>query len=441
MPERIAAQIRTCALEDCDEQFVPRNERQKYHSRTCARKASDRRRRAETKAALDAARPKTVDEQLAEQRRRDEERRHKAELRSLSSARVVREEYYDILRDALGAYDATPLQPNPHTHPGRPEHEWVLHLSDWHVGQKTTMAETGGLYEQDVSTTRAQVAELWRALSLVHEIETSGRRIDKLHVLSLGDFIDHDDMRPSQHRKVQDVMTVQTVQAFDLVAWLIRQCLTIIPEVEVDLVGGNHDRISRMRGDAGLGELDYIDTISWLVGAFLERTLASDVEAGRLKIRNWETFFGYKTIADRKWVFEHGSSFKWASQSYGGVPWYGVQNLGPKYESMLGGADVVSMGHGHRAAILPNGRNWVVVNGALPATSTYVQAGMKAVQRPLQWLLSVHKEIGITGFHPLYADVPEALLPGMVWEDPSFYADKASGKESAPFDMSALESR
>ena len=374
---------------------------------------------------------KSLDETIRLSTEKDRYRAEQNEARKLLAAEARMRRYLHVLEENLQSHEPTPLVLERETHSEDPTHPWVLALSDWHVGQKTREEETGGIYYQDIATTRKQVAKIWNAVQLIHQVESKSRHLPELHVLNLGDLIDGDDMRPSQHRKVEEVVTKQVIAAFDLLDWLIGQLLTIFPVVYIDGVGGNHDRLGPRRGDAGLGELDYIDTYAWLMMAFLERSRAKDIADGRLKLRNWETFFGYKEVAGQKLVFEHGSSFKWGAGSYGGVPWYGVHNLGPRYESMLGGADVIFLGHGHRPALLPKGRGWICSNGALPASSTYAQSSFKTISRPVQWLLSLHEEHGVTGFHPIYAEADNALLPGQIWEDPEFYADIASGKSSS----------
>ena len=417
---------KVCALPGCEVKFVPKKSTQIYCEPKHAQKAANDRRYAQASTGDEA-----LDSVIEQAQVRDDQLELARQLRQLSAEEAKRRRYEDILERSVKAYEPTPLVRPTSTGKDLSYHEWILLLSDWHVGQRTRLEETGGIYEQDIATTRAQVGQIWEAVSRLHEIESSGRKIPVCHVLSLGDLIENDDMRPSQHRKVEEVMTVQTVQAFDLFVWTIRQLLTIFERVEVDMVGGNHDRSSRNRGDAGLGELDYIDTMSWLIGAFAERVLAADIEAGRLKLRNWETFFGYKDVLGQKVVFEHGSSFKWGVGSYGGVPWYGIQSAGMKYKDMLGGADIVALGHGHKWALLPNGHGQIVVNGALPATSTFAQAGFKQVSRPQQSMVSVHKRIGFTTWMPLYADVPGQLKPGMVWTDPEGFAEGAISGRAA----------
>lgn len=374
----------------------------------------------------DAIVGESLEAALAESHARDIDLANRAELRKATALESRIRRYETILRECLTAYEPTPLViPASREAKALPQHELILATGDWHTGAKVKWQETGGLYEQDVATTRGQIERLWDRIVRLHEIQSAGISYTKLHIIALGDLIDNDDMRPSQHRHVEDVMTVQTVQAFDLFTWLCRQALTLFPEVEVEVVGGNHDRTGRAKGYAGLGELDYADTVSWLIGEFAKRQFADEP---RIKVRNWQTFFGYKTVANQRVVFEHGSSIKWNANSYGGVPWYGVSMLPKRYADMLGKADITIMGHGHRPAILPDGRGWLVINGALPATSHFEQSNFKTIHRPLQWLMSVHEKYGLTGWTPIYLDVEGTVVPGEVWEDPDGYAAAANAR-------------
>lgn len=371
----------------------------------------------------------TLDSALAEAHARDIDLANRSELRKTTALESRIRRYEGALRDCLTAYEPTPLViPEARERKELPQHELVLLTGDWHTGARYQLHETGGVYEQDVATTRAQVEQLWDRVLRLHAIQSAGINFTKLHIISLGDLIDNDDMRPSQHRAVEDVMTVQTVQAFDLFSWLCRQALTIFPEVEVELVGGNHDRTGRNRGNAGLAELDYADSMSWLIGEFTKRQF---VDEPRIKVQNWQTFFGYKHVAGKRLVFEHGSSFKWNANSYAGIPWYAVSMLPKRYAEMLGKPDITVIGHGHRPAVLPDGRGWLVVNGALPATTQFEQSSFKSVHRPQQTLLSVHEKYGLTGWTPIYLDVPGTALPGDVWTDPEGYAARANHRPSS----------
>ncbi len=417
MPDPLGKRI--CAAPDCDETFIPKRRTQIYHDKSCGVRVSNSKR-----TRLSVGEP-NLDAALEAAHAKDIEQQQRKELKTATALESRIRRYIAVLEEHVKAYEPTPFVPvaTKRQLAKLPQHEALLFTGDWHTGMRTKIHETGGVYEQDVATTRSQVTKLWDRLERLHNIEAASVNYTKLHIVSLGDLIEGDDMRPSQHRQIEDVMTVQTIQAFDMFTWMIRQALQIYETVEVDMVGGNHDRTARNRGNAGLGELDYADTMSWLIGEFTKRVF---VDEPRVKITNWNTFFGYKVVAGQRLVFEHGSSFRWNANSYGGIPWYSVSQLPRKYAEMLGEADITAIGHGHRPAILPAGRGWMVVNGAFPATSNYEQSGFKSVHRPLQWLLSVHEEHGLTAYKPIYLDVPGTLLPGQVWEDPSLYAELAN---------------
>jgi hypothetical protein len=414
---------RTCAADNCENEFKPKNVTQLYCQKRCSQRMAGKRQRARTRGT--AAVPVTLDEALEAAHARELELAHRAELRKTTALEARIRRYETVLRNSLESYEPTPLVTPKNRDSGLPEHELILVVGDWHTGQKTRIHETGGVYEQDVATTRDQVFRLWDRVQRLHAIQSAGINFSKLHIICLGDLVEGDDMRPSQHRQIEDVLTVQTIQAFDLFTWLVRQALTTFESVEVDMVGGNHDRVGRNKGNAGLAELDYADTVAWLIGEFTKRLFENEP---RVKVTNWNTFFGYKLAADQRVVFEHGSSIKWSAGSYGGVPWYGVSQLPRKYADMLGHADLTLIGHGHRPALLPSGRGWQVINGALPASSNYEQSSFKSVHRPLQTLLSVHSKYGLTGWTPIYLDVPGTVLPGQVWEDPEHYAALANAR-------------
>jgi len=410
--------IGVCEAPDCDAEFV--RAKKGRHKRFCSSRCQDRTAKNSKRKGAKV----NIDNALSDAHRRDIEQSNRAELKKATALESRIRRYIHVLEEAIAPYESTPLIYEPVSLSGKlPEQELILFVGDWHTGARVKLHETGGVYEQDIATTRAQVELLWDRVQRLHAIKASGVRIKKLHIIGLGDLVDNDDMRPAQHRQVEDVVTVQTVQAFDLWTWLIRQCLTIVDTVEVDMVGGNHDRTGRNRGNAGLGELDYADTFSWLIGEFTKRLFADEP---RIKVRNWNTFFGYKHVAGKRVVFEHGSSIKWAANSYGGVPWYGVSTLPVKFAGMLGQSDIFAIGHGHRPALLPNGHGWMVLNGALPATTNYEQSSFKSVHRPLQTLVSMHHEHGLVGWEPIYLDVPGTLMPDDVWEDPEGYAELAN---------------
>ncbi|KKN68956.1 hypothetical protein LCGC14_0446410 [marine sediment metagenome] len=353
--------------------------------------------------------------------KREQKRLHDVELarelRQLQRTEAKRQEYVETVHDVLAPYAPTPLIPIPSTLTDNPEHFWLLLFSDWHVGQRTPIQTTGGIYEQTTEVTRWQVERLMQALKSIHDVQSKGYTIRNLLVVFDGDLVENDCMRASQAHGIDRLVTQQAIEVFDLMGYALRQLLQLpgIEKIEVHNIGGNHDRTSQKAGNAGLGELDYVDTYSWLVGTLLDRAFADEP---RVVMTNWETYFGYTTYAGRRIVFEHGGSFPLGSGSYGGIPWYPIVNGANKLTDMLGGGDLVLFGHLHQPAVVPIKQDaWVVINGALPATSSYIQSKFKQLRTPTQWLINLHEEWGAIEFHPLYAPPPSLKSPGHVWRE------------------------
>ena len=354
-------------------------------------------------------------ERLAKDRADAQRREQLAELRRLTTLENHRRDALGVIRDMVALVEPPKLErPKP---PKRaPRHTWAPILSDWQLGQYTKRGSTGGMFEQTSAVTKAQVRKFWEVLTHLHEIDRHGKDVDELVIFSLGDLVENDQMRESQAAHVDALVTRQAVDVFDLLSWLLYQATALFPKVRLLHVGGNHDRTTPKGGVAGLGDLGYTDTYSWLLGEMLRRMHERTIDSGRLVIQNEESFFGTAIVAGQRCVYEHGASFRASTGSYGGISYYSIANAAAGYQRMLDGADFVLMGHHHVPMVLPMGNGWQVVNGALPPSSDYAQAKFKSVRRPTQILLDLHEEYGLVGWRPVYLDTPGQVKPGEHWQ-------------------------
>lgn len=404
--------------ERCGAEFepTPRHPNQKYCSPRCRRAANDA---AEVGQRNRPVRDRTIDEiqkiELAKADLANEKtavQALRADLKRALAQQDQAAEVRAVIRDKVEAVEPTQLRFAPPRKDDLPNHEWVLVLSDWHIGQKTTLEETGGLFEQSTELALAQVQSLWDALALVHDIESSGRNIRTLHILSLGDMVDGDLMRVSQTKKVDKVVAEQYPIMSALMKALVIAALTRFDLVVLHVVGGNHDRFGKF-GDAGLGELAYIDNWSFIMGTELEAAFANEP---RVTVKNYQSFFGTTVIAGHRFAFSHGSDVNWRSNSYAGIPYYSLNVAAERMKAMVDGYELLVMGHGHIPMVLPIGfDSKVVMNGSLPGSSTFVQSKYKSVRRPAQGLLSIHHRLGLTGYIQLYADHEGIRTAGEMW--------------------------
>jgi hypothetical protein len=338
-----------------------------------------------------------------------------AELKRLTSAENHRQDALKIIHEHVPLLEPPKLRaykPLRKT----PRHTWAPVISDWQMGQLTKLGATGQMFEQTSAITKRQVKDFWTKIEILHEIEKTSKHIEELVIFSLGDLLENDQMRVSQAAGVDSLVTQQAIDVTDLEAWLLNQALARFPKVRLLHVGGNHERTSSKAGNAGLGELGYTDTYSWLIGEFLRRMFERAIDSGRLEIVNHESFFGAAVVAGQRCVYEHGASFRASTGSYGGVSFYSIANAAAGYQKMLDGADLVLMGHHHRAMVLPMGWGWQVMNGALPPSSDFVQSNFKGYGRPSQTLLDLHEQVGLVSWWPLYLETPSMLRPGDFWK-------------------------
>jgi predicted phosphodiesterase len=341
----------------------------------------------------------------------------RAELKKLTSAYNAAERYRETIRDSVESMDVPPLELPDSLHYDAPTHTWVMVLSDIHVGQLTKSETTGKMFEQNLDRVREQFVTLQTAFERLYQIDSKSKVLDELVVLLLGDLVEGDGMRPEQAIMIDLLVTKQTVEVAGLLSDFLSYAMTRFRKVRVHNVGGNHDRVSQRPGLAGLGQLGFSDTYAWLAGEFIRAAHKPSIDAGRLEIKNWESFFGYDIIAGQRTVFEHGASFKTSTGSYGGVPYYPITNAADKYRQMLDGADLVVFGHHHIPAVLPMGRGWQVLNGSFTPSTNYVQSSFKRVGIPTQLLLDLHPKFGLLGPKPIYLPHDGIVKPGEIWDN------------------------
>jgi hypothetical protein len=403
-----------CALDGCEEEVSPLRVSRgaKYHADVCRKKNAGRRYTRGESGHRDGT-ARSLDEQVQQEKDKLETKEMKRSLLELTRSAAKRGEYVAAIQSALSSYEPSIVFPL-EEQDGQTAVNWALMVSDWHIGQATTLEHTGGMYEQTLAVTREQVDRLLSAVSSIF-YESRGKTVKNLWVPILGDIVEGDSMRPAQLREIELPVVKQTVEGFDLLAYFLNSLLQLpgLENLYIDLVGGNHDRTTTKAGNAGLGETDFVDTFAWLIGAMLQRRFEDDP---RVTIKNWETFFGTREFAGLRHVFEHGASIRTSGGSYGGIPWYPIANAARKYSEMLGGVDMVWFGHQHTPYVIPLGQQGHIIgNGSLPATSRFVQSSFKSIRRPQQWLVEFHRKHGATAFRPLYADI-DLPAPGAVWD-------------------------
>lgn len=339
---------------------------------------------------------------LVEKRREASERQEQVqELRRLTDKRAVIEELQALVRSTC----ATLPVPKALTVStlGKRAETLILLLSDVHVGQHTPARINGG-WTQTVETTQ------WQMRQLAEQVLALTGDWSELVILDLGDDVEGSNMRVSQTRIVDPLVAKQAALYGQMLAELVTTLLTRFDRVRIERIPGNHGRVSPKAGNAGLDELDPVNSWDWMAGVIAEAVLSPAITAGRVEVHNHEGFYGLTTVRQHAVIFEHGASLR-GGGSFGGIPWYGVERMAASYRDLEGDYTLLAVGHWHRAWHGSAGRyGHVIANGAFPPTTPFVVSSKHQASRPCQVALAL-SDAGIGAVHRLYLDTPRERAP------------------------------
>lgn len=303
---------------------------------------------------------------------------------SNSTERIV-----ETLRDAVVAFPTVKQVPASSGPQERTGHTVVLHLSDWHMGEVVTAAETGGLGQYDMDIVA-------RRLGLVAEkvVELVGLRRSALSVPRLKVFLGGDMVSGNIHDELAETNQVNIVQQTSEGAYMVAQMLcSIAPhfeEVEVVCVGGNHGRMHK-KPRAKERELSF-DYLMYQVVGFLV------AKQPNVRMRISQSFYEIVDIDGFKVLLMHGDSIKGSM----GIPFYGVERASSRMRVLLDMVkerfDVVMIGHFHDPVI---GDRWIT-NGSGKGIDGYSAGMLHLGSQPSQNMLYVHPEYGIVATEKLF---------------------------------------
>jgi len=222
--------------------------------------------------------------------------------------------------------------------PGKVEEYACLVLSDVHYGKRNWF---GALEEKSEETynTDICVKEMNRLLESISDINTylCGKYdFKKLYVFMVGDLLDNEVIVKGQQWFVDVGVGMQLINGIDVFQQLFKQLLTMFPEVDVTLIGGNHGRMQHERMEA-----PFYNNFDYLLGRMLKKAFEKEK---RITFTLPESWFYVKQIWDWKYALHHGNTvYSWLS-----MPYYGLQRIG-KARRIEIPVDLEIIGHFHQA--------------------------------------------------------------------------------------------
>jgi len=326
------------------------------------------------------------------------------ELREDKLARKVREvdELYKRAKDELADQReflaavldaaASPVPPpdfRPRERQSRhlPAREMVLHLSDWHAGERISLVDTGfNVYDWDVLQ--------WCIKRYVEAVVESARnvmrayRIPRATIAISGDMIAGHNVYEQQGFQLCKDAGAQVVEFSALVAAMLREIVGRLPEIGewvVEGVPGNHGMPQGRKAGAVTSTINY-EFLWWQV-------LKADCVDLPLRFSEFATHGRCLfEVAGQPFVMTHGSEVRGQL----GIPFYGIRTAWAKHQQELG--QVIRyfvFGHIHQTSLTTYGDGAAMSSGDVPGYNQLTPRLRNPSSTPKQSVYFVSHEHGL----------------------------------------------
>lgn len=323
-----------------------------------------------------------------------EEARDREKLRRLATRAAVEDR---LLRQLRAAYDRLPPLPAVKTVPAKGaakpgSEDGLLILSDQHVGEVVSEAETGGLGRYDMSVFRYRLEFLAERVQRIAREHQPHLRV--LNIGCLGDTISgmiHEELSETNEGNAVDM----SLAAAHLHAQFLLDLLQTFERVDTWWITGNHGRTGkRYRFKERYLSWDYI--IAQHVRALLRNE-------PRVRFTIPRSFWTVAVVRGQRLLFLHGDQIR----SWQSIPFYGMQRAVGELMTLLrrrGGFDAIIMGHFHNVGILDRSDVELIVNGSMKGPDEFSIGALFQGSRPKQLFMGVHPKHGLSFRYPILLD-------------------------------------
>lgn len=280
------------------------------------------------------------------------------------------------------------LGPTKHSKVKATSHEFVLLVSDAHYPEVVDPTVAMGLeYNADICVRRLE--HIRNAAIRYKELRETSYPIQKLTVAVLGDMISGDI-----HEELEVTNQYPTPEALVKLAYYLHDMFLSLaaefPAVEVIFIPGNHPRTKQIPRFKQKTVLNFEYILGHFVAALAQGSYVVQVPRDMVYIH---------TVFNWRIGMTHGDGVK--SNSFGGVPWYGLKQRQDAIQSLmrhlgLSGLDYLTMGHFHRPAVLEGTDMTLIMNGAIKGGDEYSIGTRLSSTNPVQLLLTFHEAHGLT---------------------------------------------
>ncbi|PZA08281.1 hypothetical protein [Meiothermus sp. Pnk-1] len=280
---------------------------------------------------------------------------------------------------------------------GQTPESYVLLLSDAHVGQVVSADQTLGFGRYDLNVFLDRLAFLEQSVASYLEHHTTSP-VDRLVVVLLGDII-HGDLDHANEADQVVVLADQWLIAAHAIAQFLRNLASLVPDIEVYGVVGNHPRWANQRKMPTVNRYSNLD---WFVYQAL-RMLTRDVPNILWNLNRQP----YAVFEVQGWVFHagHGDHLKGGDRAMG-IPAHAIaRQINTQTQLFVRGhlrpPSFYLFGDKHRGMQLPHGLGEVIFNGAFPGVDNYSFMANYSPAEPMQQLIRIHPRYGRTALYSL----------------------------------------
>ncbi len=259
-----------------------------------------------------------------------------------------------------------------------------LILSDLHIGQEHTLAETGGISQYNLSIFKQRMENLKNAVADIYELHSQLYKISKLHIFSLGDVVagmnNVGAWSPVYiNMPIYDQVQMGVTSLMESI-WF---WLTIFDEIEFYGIRGNHGRTSYSGA-----EKDYCN---WDIIIY-QQLLYAFKDNPRIKFHIPKTWWHMAEIRNHKFLMFHGDDV-----SAKNPPITALLDTERKMAGLIKSHNHYTLaGHFHNASEMTSTNGKVFINGAFVGSDIYSLKNCLPGTRPEQKIFGIHDNRGVT---------------------------------------------
>lgn len=270
----------------------------------------------------------------------------------------------------------------------------VLLLSDLHVGQEFTMADTSNLSEYNIELFRKRAENLKKAVVEIMSLHTKLYDVPELRVFGLGDFVQGGNLNGQwgpAYNSNTDVAD-QTIIAADTISDILSAWSPLFKKIRFAGVVGNHGR-------AGAGKNTDKVSANWdrMAYALMKARLR---QHQNIEVSYSDSWWLHENVHGKRFLLVHGDHIQGSIAS--------LHREEQRFQSLIsktnGPFEYLCIGHFHSHQEIETTSGGILVNGSFVGGDVHSMHQLRCKSAPTQTFFGVHPDRGMTWKYLLNLD-------------------------------------